>query len=109
MRYDKIEDMEYIELRKVGREDLKEVRGQVSRLKKLRKTGKEVEEITGVRQNCASEIWTAYQREEDASLERKKYGRKPRTHMVLTLKEQENIRTTIKEKQPKDFGITGKL
>ena len=101
--------MEYIDLRKVGREGLKEIRRQVVRLKKMGKTGKEIEELTGVRQNRASEIWSAYQREGESSLNRKKYGRKPGTHMILTQEEQEDIRTAIKEKRPEDFGITGKL
>ena len=101
--------MEYIDLRKVGREGLKEIRRQVVRLKKMGKTGKELEELTGVRQNRASETWTAYQREGDISLERKKYGRKAGSHMVLTSEEQENIRKTVGEKIPEDFGITGKL
>ena len=39
-----------------------QVRRQVVRLKEMGKTGKEIEELTGVRQNRASEIWTAYQR-----------------------------------------------
>ena len=101
--------MEYIDLRKVGREGRKEIRRQVVRLKKMGKTGKEIEELTGVRQNRASEIWTAYQREGESSLERKKYGRKAGSHMVLTAEEQENIRKTVEEKIPEDFGITGKL
>ena len=101
--------MEYIDLRKVGREGLKEIRRQVVRLKKLGKTGKEIEELTGVRQNRASEIWSAYQREGESSLERKKYGRKPGSHMVLTQEEQENIRKAVEEKRPEDFGLTGKL
>ena len=101
--------MEYIDLRKVGREGLKEIRKQVVRLKKLGKTGKEIEELTGVRQNRASEIWTAYQREGESSLERKKYGRKPGSHMVLTEEEQSQIRKAVGEQIPEDFGITGKL
>ena len=40
--------MEYIDLRKVGREGLKEIRWQVVRLKKLGKTGKEIEELSAV-------------------------------------------------------------
>ena len=75
--------MEYIDLRKVGREGRKEIRRQIVRLKKLGKTGKEIEELTGVRQNRASEIWTAYQREGEISLG-EKYGRKAGRHMVLT-------------------------
>ena len=101
--------MEYIGLRKVGSEGLKEIRRQVVRLKKMGKKGKEIKELTGVRQNRASEIWTAYQREGDISLERKKYGRKAGSHMVLTAEEQDNIRKTVEEKIPEDFGITGKL
>ena len=101
--------MEYIDLRKVGREGLKEIRRQVVRLKKMGKTGKEIEELTGVRQNRASEIWTAYQREGESSLERKKYGRKPGSHMVLTEEEQRDIRKAVEEKRPEDFGISGKL
>ena len=101
--------MEYIDLRKVGKEGLREIRRQVVRLKKLGKTGKEIEELTGVRQNRASEIWTAYQREGESSLERKKYGRKPGSHMVLTEEEQRNIRQAVEKNMPEDFGITGKL
>ena len=101
--------MDYIDLGKVGRAGLKEIRRQVVWLKKMGKTGKEIEELTGVRQNRASEIWTAYQREGDISLERKKYGRKAGSHMVLTAEEQYNIRKTVEEKIPEDFGITGKL
>ena len=101
--------MEYIDLRKVGRDGLKAIRRQVVRLKKMGKTGKEIEELTGVRQNRASEIWTAYQREGESSLERKKYGRKPGSCMVLTAEEQMDIQAAIKEKRPEDFGITGKL
>ena len=96
-------------MRKVGREGLKEIRRQVVRLKKMGKTGKEIEELTGVRQNRASEIWSAYQREGESSLERKKYGRKPGSHMVLTQEEQDNIRKAVEEKTPEDFEITGKL
>ena len=101
--------MEYIDLRKVGREGLKEIRRQVVRRKKMGKTGKEIEELTGVRQNRASEIWTAYQREGESSLERKKYGRKPGSGMVLTDGEQEKIRKAVEEKIPEDFGIQEKL
>ncbi len=101
--------MEYIDLRKVGREGLKQIRKQVVRLKKMGKTGKEIEELTGVRQNRASEIWTAYQREGEASLERKKYGRKPGTHMLLNQEEQEEIQEAVENKTPMDFGLDGYL
>lgn len=74
--------MKYIDLRKVGEERLKQIRGQIVQLKKMGKSGKEIEELTGVRQNRASEIWTAYQRDGEASLERKRYGRRrPKAYM----------------------------
>ena len=96
-------------MRKVGKEGLKQIRSQVVRLKKMGKSGKEIEELVGVRQNRISEIWTAYQREGEASLERKKYGRKPGTHMLLEAWEQGEIREVVVEKTPEDFGIPGKL
>ncbi len=101
--------MEYIDLRKVGKEGLKQIRSQVVRLKKMGKSGKEIEELVGVRQNRISEIWTAYQREGEKSFERKRYGRKPGTHMLLEVDEQKEIRKTILEKRPADFGIPGEL
>jgi len=104
-----MKDMEYIDLRKVGREGLKQIRRQVVRLKKMGKTGKEIEELTGVRQNRASEIWTAYQREGEASLERKKYGRKPGTHMLLSQEEQDEVQEAVEKKTPADFGLEGYL
>ena len=61
--------MKYIELRGLSSGELKQVRRRVVRLKEMGKTGKEIEELTGVRQNRASEIWTAYQRGGEAALE----------------------------------------
>lgn len=48
--------MEYIDLRRLSRGELKQISRQVIRLKKMGKTGKEIKELTGVRQNRASEI-----------------------------------------------------
>ncbi len=45
----------------------------------------------------------------ESSLERKKYGRKAGSHMVLTAEEQDSIRKAVEEKILEDFGITGKL
>ena len=101
--------MEYIDLRKVGRSGLKEIRRQVVRLKKMGKTGKEIEELTGVRQNRASEIWTAYRREGESSLEPKKRGFQKGTHLLLTPEEQAEIRETIITRRPEEFGIPGSL
>lgn len=109
MESGKIESMEYIDLRKMNKGELKQVRRQVVRLKKMGKTGKEIEELTGVRQNRASEIWTAYQREGDSSLEAKKRGFQKGTHLLLTWSEQAEIRETIMTRSPEEFGIPGSL
>lgn len=101
--------MEYIDLRKVGREGVKQIRSQVIRLKKMCKSGKEIEELVGIRQNRISEIWTAYQREGTSSFERKKNGRKPGSCMLLEVVEQEEVRTAILETKPSDHGIAGEL
>ena len=67
--------MEYINMRKLSSGELKQIRWQVVRLKVMGKTGKEIEELTGVRQNRVSEIWTAYQRSGEAALEVNRGGR----------------------------------
>ena len=66
--------MEHMDLRKLNRGELTQVRRQAVHLKKMWKTGKEIEELTGVQQNRVSEIWTVYQREGDSSMEPKKRG-----------------------------------
>ena len=97
----------------LSRNSIKEIRRQVAWLKKMARCWGVLtifkQALTGVRQNRASEIWTSYQREGESSLERKKYGRKAGSHMILTAEEQENIRMAVEEKIPEDFGITGKL
>ena len=101
--------MEYIDLRRLNRGELKQISRQVIRLKKMGKTGKEIEELTGVRQNRASEIWTAYQREGDSSMESKKQGFQKGTHLLLAPEEQAEIRETIITRRPEEFGIPGSL
>ena len=101
--------MKYIDLRKLKSGELKQVRRQVVRLKKMGKIGKEIEELTGVRQNRASEIWTAYQREGEGSLEPKKRGFQKGTHLRLTSEEQAEIRKTIVTRRPEEFSIPGSL
>ena len=101
--------MEYIDLRKLGSGELKQIRRQVVRLKKMGKSGKEIEEITGVRQNRASEIWTAYQRSGEAALEVNRGGRPEGAGRILLPKEEAEIRETIVNRQPKEFGLLGSL
>ena len=104
-----MESKEYIDLRKLNRGELKQIRRQVVRLKKMGKTGKEIEELTGVRQNRASEIWTAYQPEGERSMESKKRGFRKGTHLLLAPEEQAEMRETIITRRPEEFGIPGSL
>lgn len=101
--------MGHIDMRKLGRDGLKQIRSQVVRLKKMGKTGKEIEEITGVRQNRISEIWTAYQREGERSLSPKRRGRPTGSGMILAAQEQREIRTVIIEEKPEQNGQPGQL
>ncbi len=101
--------MKNIDLRKLGAGELKQVRRQVVRLKEMGKTGKEIEELTGVRQNRISEIWTAYQREGESSLQIRKRGPKPGKNLLLSQEEQAEMRETIVEKTPEEFGLPGSL
>ena len=101
--------MNYIDLRKSSSGELKQVRRQVVCLKGMGKTGKEIEELTGVRQNRASEIWTAYQHGGEAALEVNRGGRPEGSGRILLPKEEAEIRETIVNRQPKEFGIPGYL
>ena len=101
--------MEYIDLRKLSSGELKQVRRQVVRLKVMGKTGKEIEELTGVRQNRVSEIWTAYQRRGEAALEVNRGGRPEGAGRILLPEEETEIRETIINRQPKEFGLPGSL
>jgi transposase len=101
--------MEYINLKELNASELKQVRSQVVRLKEMGKTGKEIEELTGVRPNRISEIWTAYQREGKKALNPQKRGRKRGQGMTLTLEEAREIRETIVGKTPEQLKLAGFL
>jgi transposase len=101
--------MEYIDLRKLDASSKKQVRSQIVRLKKAGKPGKEIEEITGVRCNRISEIWTAYQREGTTSLTPKKSGRKPGERTLLTPEESRKVRETLIDKAPNQIKLAGCL
>ena len=101
--------MNYIDLRKLSSGELKQIRRQVVRLKEMGKTGKEIEELTGVRQNRASEIWTVYQHSGEAALEVNRDGRPEGSGRILLPEEEAEIRETTVRWQPKEFGIPGCL
>ena len=101
--------MGYIDLRKMDRSAKEAIRNQIVRLKKQGKSGKEIEEITGVRQARISEIWTAYQREGTKSLRPKQSGRKNGEGMLLTPIEEKAIYRTIIDKSPDQLKLAGCL
>ena len=101
--------MEHIDLRKLDASELGQIRRQVVRLKEMGKTGKEIEEITGVRPNRISEIWTAYQRGGKDALKPKKRGRKNEEGRLLTAEESRDIRQTIISKAPNQLKMAGFL
>ena len=102
-------NMEYIDLRKLSTEETKQIRRQVVRLKEMGKTGKEIEEIVGLRPSRISTIWTAYQRNGEVSFLREKSGRKPGSNMILSPEEQSEIREIIVETRPENHGLPGCL
>ena len=101
--------MTYIDLRKLSSGELKQIRRQVIRLKEMGKSGKEIEELTGVRQNRASEIWTAYQSRGEAALEVNQGGRPEGAGRILLPAEEAEVRETIETRQPTEFGLPGSL
>lgn len=74
-------------------------------LKKMGKTGKETEELTGVRRNPAGEICTAYQREGDSSMEPKKCGFRKGMQLLLTSEEQAKIREAVITHRPAENAL----
>jgi len=101
--------MEHIDLRKLNNDELYTVRKQVVRLKEQGLKGSEIEMITGVYQTRISQIWEAYQSGGYAGIRPQKSGRKPKTQMVLTAKEQCEIRQTIISKAPNQLKMAGFL
>ncbi len=101
--------MEHIDLRKLNNDELYMIRKQVVRLKKQGLKGSEIEKITGIYQTRISQIWEAYKTGGDEGLRPEKSGRKPKTHMVLTIEEQREIRLTIVSKTPNQLKLAGFL
>ena len=95
--------MKHVNFRKLSSEEVELLRQQVVRLKKMGKTGKEIEKITRIRQSRVSEIWKGYQCNGEASLEVKKRG-VPR---ILFPEEETQTRETIINRHPKEFGLPG--
>lgn len=102
------EGLEYIDMRRVGRDGLIQIRRQVVRLKKLGRSGREIEEIVGIRQNRISEIWRAYLREGEASLSPKR-PETPGKPALLTPQEQRELQAVFAAKTPQELGLRGQI
>ena len=98
-------DMKHVSFRKLSNEEVKRIRQQVVRLKEMGKTGREIEELTGLCQSRVSEIWKAYQCNGEAALEVKKRG----VQRILFPEEEAQTRETIINRQPNEFGLPGNL
>ncbi len=92
--------MDFIDLRKLNRDELATVRRQVVRLKKKGLKGKEIESLTGVRMNRISEIWSMYKEGGNEAIAPQKTGRKPGSCTLLTQQQEKEIREIIIDKTP---------
>lgn len=92
--------MEFIDLRKLNRDELATVRRQVVRLKQKGLKGKEIESLTGVRVTRISEIWSTYKKGGHEAIAPKKSGRKFGTCTLLTKQQEKEIRKIIVDNTP---------
>lgn len=98
-----------IDMRKLNKDELLIIRKQVVRLKQQGRRGKEIEELTGVRQNRISEIWTAYEKGGMNGLVPQKSGRKAGEGMLLVPEEEKSIRKALIDKTPDQVKMAGCL
>lgn len=101
--------MEKTDLRKLSNDGLYAVRKQVVRLKKMRKSGAEIEELTGVNKSAVSRIWTAFLAGGLVGIKPQKSGRKKGKNLLLTLEQEREIRRTIIDRTPEQLKLAGTL
>jgi len=101
--------MERVNLRKVSMTEMFTYKKQVVRLKQLGKSGVEIEEMTGINKSAVSRIWQSYLRDGIAGINPKKPGKKKGGNMLLTKKEQSEIRQIIINKAPNQLKMAGYL
>jgi len=94
---------EYIDLRKLNREELFRLRKSVVRLKKKGCAGKEIERILHVRSNRVSEIWRKYLKSGAKGLKPGRAGRRPGEKTLLSLTEEQAIKQIMIEKTPDEL------
>lgn len=87
-------------MRKLNNDELKMIWEQVIRHKKKGLTGKEIEELTGVRENQVSKIWMRYQKGGAQALKPKTSGRKSGERKLLSKDQEREIRNIIIDNTP---------
>jgi transposase len=92
--------MDKLDLRKKSDVEIKLIREQIIRHKKLGLSGKDIEELIGVNQSYISRIWQSYQREGCTALQPQKSGRKKDSCMLLTKSQENEIKRIIIDKTP---------
>ena len=98
--------MEKIDLRKLGTEALEIVKKQVIRLKEKGFSGKDIEGMTGVRENQVSKIWRSYEKKGASGIKLKKRGRKKGEKTLLTIEQEREIRRMIIDKTPDQMKLS---
>jgi transposase len=98
--------MDFIDLRKLNRDELATVRRQVVRMKRKGLKGQEIETLTGVRRNRISEIWSLYKRGGSEAITPRKSGRKAGTFTLLTEDQEKEIRQIIIDKTPEQIKMS---
>jgi len=98
--------MEYLDLRKMDNAELAVVRNQIVRMKQKGLKAQEIEELTGVRANRISEIWSRYKKQGSKSITPEVSGRKPGDGALLTPGQEREIRGIIIDKTPEQMKLS---
>jgi len=101
--------MERMNLRKLSNDELYAVKKQVIRLKEQKKSGAEIEELTGVNEYAVSRIWNAFLSGGLAGIKPKKSGRKKGKNLLLSTKQEREIRQAIIDNAPEQLKLAGCL
>jgi len=96
---------DFVDLRKLNRNELIKLRRTIVRLKESGHSGKEIENITRVRSNRVSEIWQKYLDNGDEGLNPGIPGRKRGEKCLLSEPLQNEIKRILTGKKPDDLGM----
>ena len=96
---------EYLDLRKMNRDELFRLRKQVVHLKEKGCSGREIERLTHVRVNRVSEIWHKYLDDGAGGLKPSAPGRKTGEKTLLTPARETEIKRLLIEKTPDELNM----